>query len=106
MHSECNLCKGVDARSPDNYFASLFHARRAAALTSRSMYAGGVCYLSPLFSGQEEAVVPSLVFNSLEFEGIESRVVKLLPNTQEQHGVLVLDRNALHLAGKFGLKSF
>jgi hypothetical protein len=31
-----------------------------------------------------------LVSNSLEFEGIETGIVDLLPNAQEQHGVLVL----------------
>ena len=34
---------------------------------------------------------PYFVFNSIEFEGIKTWVVELLPYTQKQHGVLVFE---------------
>ncbi|OGA35393.1 MAG: hypothetical protein A3G80_12710 [Betaproteobacteria bacterium RIFCSPLOWO2_12_FULL_62_13b] len=45
----------------------------------------------PFLGGEVEAVSPGLVFNSLEFEGIKTRVVELFPYAQEQHRIFVLE---------------
>ena len=51
----------------------------------------GPCQADPLFGRQEETVASGFVSNSLEFEGIKTGVVDALPDTQEEHGILVLE---------------
>ena len=43
------------------------------------------------YGGQEKAVPACLISNSLEFEGIKTRVVYLFPDAEEEDGVLVLE---------------
>ncbi len=44
---------------------------------------------NPFLRRQEKAVPASLVPNSLEFDGIKTRVVNLLPHAEEENGVFV-----------------
>ncbi len=52
----------------------------AAIAACLGMQPNGGCGIYPLFGGQEKTVTPGLVSNSLEFEGIKTRVVELLPH--------------------------
>jgi hypothetical protein len=62
---------------------------RAAIATGAGDQALGPRALRPRFDGQEETVPASFISNSLEFEGIKTRVVNLLPDAKEEHCVLV-----------------
>ena len=64
--------------------------RRCAVSTCFGVQADSIGGINPFFGGQKETVSTRLVFNSLEFEGIKTRVVELFPHAQEQHRILVL----------------
>jgi hypothetical protein len=45
--------------------------------------ANGTCFRDPLPGCEDEAVEPDLFFNPIEFDGIKTRVVELLPYSKE-----------------------
>ena len=64
---------------------------RAAITSGAGNHAFGAGPVNPGFGGQEKAVPACLISNSLEFEGIKTRVVYLFPDAEEEDGVLVLE---------------
>lgn len=63
----------------------------------------GLCFLDPLFRGESEAVQPGLHFKPVEFDGIKTRVVELLPDAEKFHGVSVSDPVAHKIVGTVGV---
>ena len=60
---------------------------RAAVAARLGSDANGAGFLNPLLRRQIKTVQPSLTFNPIEFDGIKTRVVEALPNTEELDGV-------------------
>ena len=58
----------------------------AASAGDQATRAGAV---DPLFGGEVEAVLAGLIFNSLEFDGIENGVIDAFSDAEKEDGILV-----------------
>jgi hypothetical protein len=61
----------------------------AAIATGAGYYADSSSFLDPLLWRQDEAVQAGLHSNSVEFDGIKSRVIELPPDTEELDGIAI-----------------
>ena len=71
----------------DGRFNGRARCRAECDYSSLGSYSAG--FFDPMFWREDKAVQAGLAFNSVEFDGIKSWVMKLFPNTQEFNRIAV-----------------
>ena len=66
-----------------------FRIATASVASGFGLDADGAGALDPLLGGEDKTIEPCLLSNPIEFDGIKTGVVDLLPDTEELDGVAV-----------------